>query len=146
MIDQIYNTQILGLAGNAPAAPRLRAPDATARANSKLCGSTIEVDIALDGDVITAYGHDVRACALGQASAAVVAGNIIGARAEEIRTIRETMTAMLTDGGAPPDGRFAELAWLAPVRDYPKRYASTLLVFDALVAALDRAQTQRGAA
>ena len=144
MIDQVYNARILELAGNAPAAPRLAAPDGTARAHSKLCGSTIEVDVSLDDDVIVAYGHDVKACALGQASAAIVARHAVGSSAEEISGLRKAMSEMLKHGGPPPDGKFSELIWLEPVRDYPTRHASTLLVFDALVKALDKASDQRG--
>ena len=146
MIDDVYNARILDLAGNPPVASRLDAPDATARAHSKLCGSTVTVDLAMDGDVVAAFGQEVKACALGQASASVMAREIVGTSADELRTLRKTMTTMLKEGGPPPDGRFADLAWLEPVRDYPARHASTLLVFDAVVDALDQIDARATAA
>ncbi|RKF08103.1 iron-sulfur cluster assembly scaffold protein [Oceaniradius stylonematis] len=146
MIDDIYNSRILELAGNPPPAGRLEAPDATAKAHSKLCGSTVTVDLAVEDGRVTAYGQDVKACALGQASSAVMAREIVGTPLAELRALRETMTAMLKKGGPAPDGRFADLAWLEPVRDYPARHASTLLVFDAVVDALDQIEARASAA
>lgn len=146
MIDDIYNSRILELAGNPPAAARLKTPDATAKAHSKLCGSTVTVDLAVEDGRVAAYGQDVKACALGQASSAVMAREIVGTPVAELRSLRETMTAMLKKGGLAPDGRFADLAWLEPVRDYPARHASTLLVFDAVVDALDQIEARASAA
>lgn len=146
MIDTIYNARILELAGNPPATGRLDSPDATATANSRLCGSTVTVDLTMDGDRVAAFGQDVRACALGQASSAVMAREIVGTAASDLRALRQTMAAMLKTGGPPPQGRFADLGWLEPVRDYPARHASTLLVFDAVVDALDRIAARASAA
>lgn len=146
MIDSIYNAKILDLAGNPPSAPRLEAPDATATGHSKLCGSTVTVDLVMNGKLVAAYGHEVKACALGQAASSVVACEIVGTSAADLRNLRETMAAMLKQGGPAPDGRFADLAWLEPVRDYPARHASTLLVFDAVVGALDQIEARASAA
>lgn len=146
MIDTIYNARILELAGNPPATGRLDAPDATATAHSRLCGSTVTVDLIMDRDRVAAFGQDVKACALGQASSAVMAREIVGTAASDLRALRQTMAAMLKTGGPPPQGRFADLGWLEPVRDYPARHASTLLVFDAVVDALDRIAARASAA
>jgi NifU-like protein involved in Fe-S cluster formation len=87
---------------------------------------------------ISAYGHAISACALGQTSTAIVAAHIVGTPTEEMRALRDEMAAMLRANGSPPAGRWADLAFLEPVRDYPPRHASTLLVFDAVVDALDK--------
>lgn len=146
MIDDIYNARILELAGNPPLAERLPSPDATAKAHSKLCGSTVTVDLNVECGRVVAFGQDVKACALGQASSAVIAREIVGTPLAELRALRETVAAMLKKGGPAPEGRFADLAWLAPVRDYPARHASTLLVFDAVVDALDQIEARASAA
>ena len=138
MIDEIYNQRILELAGHIPRIGRLDHPDATATAHSRLCGSTVTVDVKLDGDVVVDFAHDVKACALGQASSSVMAGHIVGATATELRDVRSVMYAMLKEGGPPPKGRFADLRFLEPVRGYGARHASTLLTFDAVVDALDQ--------
>lgn len=143
MLNDIYNRQILALAADIPALGRLEAPDASATAHSKLCGSTITVDIGLKDDSVDRYAQEVRACALGQASASVMGRLVIGANAEELRAVRETMRRMLKEDGPPPQGRWAELAALEPVRDYPARHASTLLVFDAIVEALGKASAEK---
>ena len=133
MIDDVYNAKILGFAGNIGRIGRLEDADATARAHSKLCGSTVTVDLKMDGDVVTDFAHDVKACALGQASSSIMARHVVGATAEELRAVRETMLKMLKEGGSPPAGRFEELKYLEPVRDYKARHASTMLTFDAVV-------------
>ena len=138
MIDDIYNAKILELAGNIPRIGRLSDPDATARAHSRLCGSTVTVDLKIADGRIADFAHDVKACALGQASSSVMARNAVGATPEELREIREAMRRMLKENGAPPDGRWAELKYLQPVRDYRARHASTMLTFDAVVDALDQ--------
>lgn len=137
-LSDLYSQRILEIAANQPIPGRLAHPDATARKVSRVCGSSIEVDISLSGDRISAYGHKISACALGQTSAAIVATNIVGTPVAEFRALHETMTAMLKAGGAPPSGRWSDLAYLEPVRDYAPRHASTLLVFDAVVDALDQ--------
>lgn len=146
MIDDVYNTKILGFAGNIGRIGRLEHPDATAKAHSKLCGSTVVVDVAMQDGVVTDFAHDVKACALGQASSSIMAANVVGASAEELRTVREVMWKMLKENGAPPEGRFADLKYLEPVRDYKARHASTMLTFDAVVDAIDQIEQKRAEA
>ncbi|MBB6466739.1 iron-sulfur cluster assembly scaffold protein [Aminobacter carboxidus] len=136
MIDDIYNTKILGFAGNIGRLGRLDHPDATATAHSKLCGSTVTIDLAMKDGVVTDFAHEVKACALGQASSSIMAEHVVGASAEELRAVRETMLRMLKEGGTPPEGRFGDLKYLEPVRDYKARHASTMLTFDAVVDAI----------
>ncbi|WP_375455479.1 iron-sulfur cluster assembly scaffold protein [uncultured Methylobacterium sp.] len=139
MLDDIYNRRILELAADIPRLGRLPAPDASATAHSKLCGSTVTVDLVLAPDgTVADFAHDVKACALGQASSSLMGRHVVGAGADELRALRETMRAMLKANGPAPDGRWAELSVLAPVREFRARHASTLLTFDAVVEALDR--------
>jgi NifU-like protein involved in Fe-S cluster formation len=140
MIDQIYNRRILELAADIPRLGRLDQPDATATAHSKLCGSTITVDLTLHDGRVADYAQEVRACALGQASASVMARNIVGSTPQELREAREALRRMLKENGPPPGGKWADLAVLEPVRDYKARHASTLLAFDAVVDALEKAE------
>jgi NifU-like protein involved in Fe-S cluster formation len=143
-LSDLYSEKILTLAANIPVMPRLAAPGASARRVSRVCGSVIEVDVTLENGAISAFGQDVSACALGQTSAAVVARNILGATPDEMRLVRTQMYAMLKAGGAPPTGeRWADLAYLEPIRDYRPRHTSTLLVFDAVVDALDSIEGSR---
>jgi NifU-like protein involved in Fe-S cluster formation len=145
-LSDLYSEKILELAANQPIPGRLANPDASARKTSRVCGSTIEVDIRLRDGIIVGYGHEISACALGQTSAAVVAEHVIGTPAPEFRRLREEMAAMLKAGGAPPAGeRWADLRYLEPVRDYRPRHASTLLVFDAVVEAIDAVERGRAA-
>jgi NifU-like protein involved in Fe-S cluster formation len=131
MIDDIYSAKILKTAANMPRAGRLSAPDASAEKVSKLCGSRVTVDVTLKDGRIADYGQEVKACALGQAAAAIMGEHAVGASVEEIETARDALRAMLKTGGPPPEGRFADLAMLAPVKDYPPRHASTMLAFEA---------------
>ena len=133
MIDDVYNAKILGFAGNIARIGRLEHPDATATAHSTLCGSTVTVDLKMEDGIVTDFAHDVKACALGQASSSIMAANVVGASADELRDVRETMLKMLKENGPPPQGRFADLKYLEPVRDYKARHASTMLTFDAVV-------------
>eukprot|EP00873_Tetraselmis_striata_P030740 jgi/Tetstr1/451004/TSEL_038040.t1 len=119
--------------------PRLENPDATARKVSRVCGSVVEVDLKLEDGRVAAYGATVNACALGQTSAAIVAERIVGSTPRELRAVRDQMTAMLRADGVPPNGKWDDLKYLEPVRAFPARHASTLLVFDAVVEALDKA-------
>jgi NifU-like protein involved in Fe-S cluster formation len=146
LIDDIYNGKILEYAGNIGRNKRLENPDASARAHSKLCGSTVSIDLKLEGDVVSDYGQDVKACALGQASSAIMAANIIGATEQELREVREQMIAMLKADGPAPTGRFTDLQYLMPVKDYKARHASTMLVFDAVIDALDQIAARRASA
>ncbi|MCA0320225.1 MAG: iron-sulfur cluster assembly scaffold protein [Proteobacteria bacterium] len=146
MIDDIYNRRILELAADIPRIGRLAMPDASATAHSKLCGSTVTVDLAMDGDAVTDFAHDVKACALGQASSSIMARHVVGSTAGELRALRDTVRRMLKENGPPPDGRWADIAVLEPVRDYKARHASTLLTFDAVVDAIGRIEAARTAA
>jgi NifU-like protein involved in Fe-S cluster formation len=139
MIDDLYSDRILGLAANMPHAGRLARPDASCEQVSKLCGSRVVVDVALEGDRVVAFAQDVRACALGQASAALLGANVIGATVAELELARDALSAMLKCEGPAPRGRFADLAVLEPVKDYPARHTSTLLAFEAVVAAARKA-------
>ncbi len=136
MIDDLYSSRILKLAADMPRAGRLAAPDATSEKIAKLCGSKITVDVKLEQGRVSDFAQDVRACALGQAAAAVLGAHVIGADLNEIETARDALRAMLKAGGAPPGGRFAELSVLEVVKDYPARHASTLLAFEAAVEAV----------
>jgi len=133
VIDDIYNARILELAANIPRLGRLARPDATARAHSKLCGSTVTVDLSMTAGRVSEFAHDVRACALGQASSSLMARHVIGATPAELNELRDEVTRMLKAGGPPPTGKWAEFAVLEPVKDYKPRHASTLLTFDAVV-------------
>jgi NifU-like protein involved in Fe-S cluster formation len=144
MIDEIYNRKILSLAADIPRLERLAHPDATAVAHSKLCGSKVTVDVAMKDGVVTDFGQDVKACALGQASSSIMGRQVVGSTAPELRSLREQMYKMLKEGGAPPSGRWAELEALVPVRDYKARHASTLLTFDAVVDAVNQIEAKHG--
>lgn len=133
MIDDIYNKRILEFAGNIERLGKIDTPDAMATAHSKLCGSTVTVYLKMANGVVSDFSHDVKACALGQASSSVMARNIVGATVDELKSLRETMYAMLKDNGPAPQGRFEDLKYFEPVRDYRARHASTLLTFDAVV-------------
>ena len=146
MINDIYNRRILELAADIPRLGRLAAPQASATAHSKLCGSTVTVDLVMDGDRVTDFAHDVKACALGQASSSIMASHVVGSTAAELRQLRDYVRRMLKENGAPPGGRWADVAVLEPVRDYKARHASTLLTFDAVVEAIGRIEAARAPA
>ncbi len=131
MIDDLYSTRILRLAAEMPHAGRLARPQASSEKMSKLCGSRIRVDLSLDQGRVSDFAQEVQACALGQAAAAVLGASVIGATPDEIEAARDQLRAMLKAGGPAPTGRFADLAVLETVRDYPARHASTLLAFEA---------------
>ena len=143
MIDDVYNAKILEFAGNIPRIGRLPEPDASATAHSRLCGSTVTIDLKVEDGQVADFAHEVKACALGQASSSVMARTIVGATPDELRAVRDEMRAMLKENGAPPQGRFADLKYLEPVRDHKARHASTMLTFDAVVEALDKIEAQR---
>jgi NifU-like protein involved in Fe-S cluster formation len=136
MLDDIYNRRVLELAADIPRLGRLSAPDASAKAHSRLCGSTVTIDLKVEGGRVSDFAHDVRACALGQASSSLMARHVVGSTPEELIALREEMLAMLKVNGAPPQGKWADFAVLEPVRDYKARHASTMLTFDAVVDAL----------
>lgn len=137
-MDDIYNSKILELAGNIPRTGRLEDADATSEKHSKLCGSRVKIYLKLRDGVVTDFAHEVRACALGQASSSVMGSQVVGATPVEIRQAREDMLAMLKADGEGPSGRFEDMRYLRPVKDYKARHASTMLTFDAVVDALDQ--------
>lgn len=142
MLNEIYNRKILELAGNIPRIGRLSHPDVTATAHSKLCGSTVTIDLSMKDGVVSDFAHEVKACALGQASSSIMARHIIGSTPNELRHLRDEVRGMLKENGAPPKGKWEEIAVLEPVRDYKARHASTLLTFDAVVKALDEIEAK----
>jgi NifU-like protein involved in Fe-S cluster formation len=142
MIDDLYSGKVLALAANLPHVGRLADPDGSAEKVSKLCGSRVVVDVKVrDGQVVD-FAQDVKACALGQASASVLGAHILGATLPEIEMARDAFRAMLKEGGSPPEGRFSDISMLAPVKDYPARHASTLLAFEAAAEAVAKAMAR----
>jgi NifU-like protein involved in Fe-S cluster formation len=147
MLNEVYNRRIIELAGTIPRIGRLPEPDATASALSKLCGSTVTIDLKMDGDTVTDFAHEVKACALGQASSSIMASNVIGSKGAELRELRDSVRRMLKENGPPPAaGKWADIAVLEPVRDYKARHASTMLTFDAVVSAIDQIEAKRRSA
>jgi NifU-like protein involved in Fe-S cluster formation len=146
MLSDLYSERILEAAGAIPPARRLAAPDASATKISRVCGSEVSVDLVMRDGRVADFGMEARACALGQASASIVARHIIGASADELYALRDRMRAMLKEGGDPPGSdprlgaRWKDLEALVAIRDYPQRHASTMLVFEAVCAALDALQ------
>lgn len=143
-IDEIYNTGLFELSAVIPRTERLKEPHATATAHSKLCGSTIAVDLKVDDGKVTDYGQTVKACLLGQAAASVMGREIVGSTDAELREVAGQMRRMLKENGPAPSGRWADLGLLEPVRGYKARHASTLLVFDAVEKALDEIASKKG--
>jgi len=136
MFTDLYNTDILSLSSTLKN-ERLVDPDGTSRKVSKLCGSWVEIDINILDGRISESALRVQACALGQASAAILKENIIGASKEDILNARDGLRAMLKDGGSPPKGRFKRLALLVDVAAYPARHTSTMLAFNAALEAME---------
>ncbi len=139
-MDDLYHGRVLELAAEIPHVGRLDAPDGAATKVSRVCGSVVTVELALEDGRISAIAVHPKACALGQAATAVLAMHALGAAPAEIRAARDGLRAMLKGEGPPPQGRFWELRHLEGVRAYPARHASTMLAFDAAVEALDQAQ------
>ncbi len=144
-LEDIYTERVLQLSANIPRTGRLSDADATASAHSKLCGSRITVGLKMEAGRVTDYAQDVRACLLGQTSAAVMGANIVGSTAGELREVGAQMRRMLKEGGPAPGGRWSDLAILETVRDYKARHASTLLVFDAVEEAIAGIEKQQAA-
>ena len=143
MMDDIYNSRILEFAGNIPRIGTLPDADAEAGAHSKLCGSRVKVYLKLDSDRVSDFAHEVKACALGQASSSIMARHVVGATVDEIRKAREDMLAMLKADGEGPSARFEDMRFLKPVKDYKARHASTMLTFDAVVDAIGQIEAKR---
>lgn len=139
MVDDLYSAKLLGLAANMPRAGRLAAPHASVEKVAKLCGSRVVVDVRVENGLVSDFAQEVKACALGQAAAAVLGAQVVGASLLELELARDQFRAMLRDGAIAPDGRFSDLSMLAPVKDYPARHASTLLAFEAVTQAVREA-------
>lgn len=147
-MSELYHNRILELAAEIPNLGVLADAEGASLKVSRVCGSTVHVSLNLDpaGDTVTEIAVDPKACALGQASTSILSASAVGAKISEIRAARDALSAMLKAGGPPPEGRFWELRHLEPVADYPPRHASTLLAFDAAVAAIEAALANRAAA
>ena len=143
MIDDIYNRKILGFAADIPLLQRLGAPDATAVAHSRLCGSKVTVDLSMKDGVVSDFGHEVKACALGQASSSIMARHVVGSTPAELRAVRDQVYRMLKEEGPAPSGKWSDLEALLPVRDFKARHASTLLTFDAVVDAVNQIEASQ---
>ncbi len=141
MLNEIYNRKILGFAAEIPRLGRLGDADASATAHSKLCGSRVTVDVKMKDGVVSDFAHEVKACALGQASSSIMARTAIGSTGEELRAVRDQMYDMLKHGGEPPSGKWSDLEVLLPVRDFKARHASTLLTFDAICDAVSQVES-----
>lgn len=139
---KLYSGRILELASDIPLTDPLDAPQASVRKRSPLCGSTVTVSLDLDEDGrIQRYAQDVKACALGQASAAVSGRAMLGRNAAEVEKARDQLEAMLKSDGPVPDAPFDGLEVLIPARDFRNRHASILLALNATVEAMESAQT-----
>jgi NifU-like protein involved in Fe-S cluster formation len=143
MINEIYNRKILEFAADIPHLQRLGDPDATAVAHSRLCGSKVTVDLKMRDGVVTDFGQDVKACALGQASSSVMGRHVIGSTAAELRGLKAQMYAMLKEEGPPPNGKWADYEAFIPVRDFKARHASILLTFDAVTDAISQIEAKQ---
>ena len=145
IMADLYHNRVLELAADIPNVGALSDAHGSATKLARICGSTVRVDVKLaaDGETIAAIAVDPKACALGQAATAILSEHAVGATYDELLAARDAMRAMLKDGGEPPRGRFWELRHLEGVRDYPPRHASTMLPFEAVLAAIEAAQTAR---
>ena len=143
MIDDIYNRKILGFAADIPRLQRLGAPGATAVAHSRLCGSKVTVDLSMKDGVVSDFGHEVKACALGQASSSIMARHVVGSTPAELRAVRDQVYRMLKEEGPAPSGKWSDLEALLPLRDFKARHASTLLTFDAVVDAVNQIEASQ---
>lgn len=142
---KLYSGRILELAASIPDVGRLKNPDATVRRRSPLCGSTVTVDVRVEGGRIADYAQDVKACALGQAAASVVGRVAVGRTREEVEAARDELRAMLKSDGPDPEAPFEDLATLRPARDYKNRHASIMLTLEALAEAMAEAETSAAA-
>lgn len=137
---KLYSQRILALAADMPRTERLVNPTATAKKRAPLCGSTVTVDVVLSDGIISEYGQDVKACALGQAAASVVGSAIVGLTPSDVQSARDQMMTMLKDGGPVPVAPFDGLEVLRPASEYKNRHASIMLAFDATLDAIASAQ------
>lgn len=137
---KLYSARILGLAGNMPLTTRLQNPDATVLKRAPLCGSNVTVDVSIIDGKITSFGQDVKACALGQASASILATQVIGKTEQQIETTLGQLRAMLKETGPVPDAPFDGYEVLLPARDYKNRHASIMLALTATLEAVQQAK------
>jgi len=137
-LSDLYSSKIIEIAARLPITDPLVAPDCASKKSSKVCGSTIKVELKIELGKVSAYSHEVNACALGQTSASIMCEHIIGANIVELQVLRETMFNMLKNDGDVPTGRFSDLKYLQSVKDYPARHTSTMLVFDAVVDCIEK--------
>lgn len=146
MIDEIYNKDVLRLAGNIGRIGRLKDPDVSVTRTAPLCGSGIVVDLGIKDGVVTDYAQEIKACALGQAAASVIAEHVIGADLTELGALRDRMAAMLAGDEPPPGGKWAALAALAPAKSATARHGAIMLAVDAVIEALQETTVTTGAA
>lgn len=135
---KLYSQRILALAASIPLTDRLENPDASAMKRSPLCGSTVTVDICVTDGKISTFGQDVKACALGQASASILGAHVIGLTAGDLELARDQLKSMLKNEGPVPEAPFGDLEVLLPARDYKNRHASILLAYEATLAAFQQ--------
>jgi NifU-like protein involved in Fe-S cluster formation len=128
---KLYSGRILALAADIPHLGRLAAPSGTSRKRSPLCGSTVTVDLVMRDGRVAEFAQDVKACALGQASASVLGSVVLGRTRAELEAARDALRAMLKEGGPVPPAPFEGYEVLTPARDYKNRHASILLALDA---------------
>ncbi len=136
-LSDLYSSKIIEIAANLPIIEPLEIADASFRKVSRICGSSMRVELKMQDGIVSDYSHEISACALGQTAASIVAQQIIGSNPKELRQLRNVMFAMLKENGAPPGGKWSELKYLQSVRNYPARHTSTMLIFDAVVECLD---------
>ena len=146
MIDEIYNKDVLRLAGNIGRIGRLEDPVVSVTRTAPLCGSGIVVDLGIEEGLVTDYAQEIKACALGQAAASVIAEHVIGADLTELGVLRDQMAAMLAGDGPPPEGKWAALAALAPAKSATSRHGAIMLAVDAAIEALEETTVTTGPA
>ena len=137
-LDDVYQDQLLAYAGEIARNSRLNRPDSSAKVVSRSCGSEVTVDLKMRDGVITDYGQEVEACALGSASSSIFARVVVGKTVTEVRRVRDQMRDMLKKGGPPPDGDWSEFRLLEPARAFGNRHQSILLPFNATIRAAEK--------
>lgn len=136
----LYSKRILALAADIPHAGKLDAPEGSSKKRSPLCGSTVTVDLAVENGKVADFAQNVKACALGQASASILGRHVLGQDRATIQAARDALVTLLKEDGPTPPAPFDELEVLRPARDYKNRHPSILLAWDATLAAMDDAQ------
>ncbi len=136
-LSELYSSKIIEIAGRLPKIEPLENPDASAKKSSRICGAVVKVSLKMENGLVSAYSHDISSDALGQTSASIVSEHIIGSSEEELRFLQQQMIDMLKHDRAPPSGKWSDFKYLQPVKSYPARHSSTLLIFDAVIECLD---------